>query len=94
MEAGRGLCGIEVSCGERRGSGRGTRLLCLPGSFVTFALGPTQGKFWQTMGFSEQGRQRLHPEEALYLLECVSGAPRRVRKGWEQGTEKDVFLLE
>lgn len=94
VEAGRGLCGIEVSCGERRGSGRGTRLLCLPGSFVTFALGPTQGKFWQTMGFSEQGRQRLHPEEALYLLECVSGAPRRVRKGWEQGTEKDVFLLE
>ncbi|KAG8509602.1 tRNA-splicing endonuclease subunit Sen54 [Galemys pyrenaicus] len=28
------------------------------------------GKFWQTMGYSEQGRQRLHPEEALYLLEC------------------------
>nr|BAG53490.1 unnamed protein product [Homo sapiens] len=24
------------------------------------------------MGFSEQGRQRLHPEEALYLLECGS----------------------
>uniref|UniRef100_H0WIL5 tRNA splicing endonuclease subunit 54 n=1 Tax=Otolemur garnettii TaxID=30611 RepID=H0WIL5_OTOGA len=30
------------------------------------------GKFWQTMGFSEQGRQRLYPEEALYLLECGS----------------------
>ncbi|XP_050620260.1 tRNA-splicing endonuclease subunit Sen54 isoform X3 [Macaca thibetana thibetana] len=30
------------------------------------------GKFWQTMGFSEQGQQRLHPEEALYLLECGS----------------------
>ncbi|XP_006869640.1 PREDICTED: tRNA-splicing endonuclease subunit Sen54 [Chrysochloris asiatica] len=30
------------------------------------------GKFWQTMGFSAQGRQRLHPEEALYLLECGS----------------------
>uniref|UniRef100_G3T7X2 tRNA splicing endonuclease subunit 54 n=1 Tax=Loxodonta africana TaxID=9785 RepID=G3T7X2_LOXAF len=30
------------------------------------------GKFWQTMGFSQQGRQRLHPEEALYLLECGS----------------------
>ncbi|XP_062937101.1 tRNA-splicing endonuclease subunit Sen54 isoform X2 [Cynocephalus volans] len=30
------------------------------------------GKFWQTMGFSEQGRQRLHPEEALYLMECGS----------------------
>ncbi|CAO2646085.1 tRNA-splicing endonuclease subunit Sen54 [Lemmus lemmus] len=24
------------------------------------------------MGYSEQGRQRLHPEEALYLLECGS----------------------
>lgn len=24
------------------------------------------------MGFSEQGQQRLHPEEALYLLECGS----------------------
>ncbi|XP_014442163.1 tRNA-splicing endonuclease subunit Sen54 [Tupaia chinensis] len=30
------------------------------------------GKFWQTMGFSQRGRQRLHPEEALYLLECGS----------------------
>uniref|UniRef100_H0V3K7 tRNA-splicing endonuclease subunit Sen54 N-terminal domain-containing protein n=1 Tax=Cavia porcellus TaxID=10141 RepID=H0V3K7_CAVPO len=30
------------------------------------------GKFWQTMGFSEEGRQLLHPEEALYLLECGS----------------------
>uniref|UniRef100_A0A8C6IA94 tRNA splicing endonuclease subunit 54 n=1 Tax=Mus spicilegus TaxID=10103 RepID=A0A8C6IA94_MUSSI len=30
------------------------------------------GKFWQTMGYSEEGRQRLHPEEALYLLECGS----------------------
>ncbi|KAJ8786957.1 hypothetical protein J1605_023212 [Eschrichtius robustus] len=58
-----------VSGGVQR---QGTRLLCPPGSFVTFALDPTQGKFWQTMGFSEQGRQRLHPEEALYLLECGS----------------------
>lgn len=24
------------------------------------------------MGYSEEGRQRLHPEEALYLLECGS----------------------
>ncbi|KAB0400689.1 hypothetical protein E2I00_008314, partial [Balaenoptera physalus] len=58
-----------VSGGVQR---QGTRLLCPPGSFVIFALDPTQGKFWQTMGFSEQGRQRLHPEEALYLLECGS----------------------
>lgn len=31
-----------------------------------------QGKFWHTMGFSERGKQCLLPEEALYLLECVS----------------------
>lgn len=28
------------------------------------------GKFWQTMGFTEGGRQCLLPEEAVYLLEC------------------------
>lgn len=33
-----------------------------------------QGKFWHTMGFSERGKQCLLPEEALYLLECVSRA--------------------
>ncbi|XP_053095033.1 tRNA-splicing endonuclease subunit Sen54 isoform X3 [Pangasianodon hypophthalmus] len=27
------------------------------------------GKFWQTMGFSDQGKQCLFPEEALYLME-------------------------
>lgn len=32
-----------------------------------------QGKFWQTMGFSERGTQYLLPEEALYLMECVRG---------------------
>ncbi|KAM4692451.1 tRNA-splicing endonuclease subunit Sen54 [Rhinophrynus dorsalis] len=30
------------------------------------------GKFWQTMGFTEQGKQCLLPEEAVYLLECGS----------------------
>ncbi|KAM9208082.1 tRNA-splicing endonuclease subunit Sen54 isoform 3-T3 [Dugong dugon] len=40
------------------------------GGFVE--LQSPAGKFWQTMGYSEQGRQRLHPEEALYLLECGS----------------------
>lgn len=34
-----------------------------------------QGKFWQTMGFSADGKQRLLPEEALYLMECVSASP-------------------
>ncbi|KAG8006545.1 tRNA-splicing endonuclease subunit Sen54 [Nibea albiflora] len=28
------------------------------------------GKFWQTMGFSANGKQHLLPEEALYLMEC------------------------
>ncbi|XP_040291635.1 tRNA-splicing endonuclease subunit Sen54 [Bufo bufo] len=28
------------------------------------------GKFWQTMGHTEDGRQCLLPEEAVYLLEC------------------------
>ncbi|KAE8576912.1 hypothetical protein XENTR_v10004364 [Xenopus tropicalis] len=28
------------------------------------------GKFWQTMGFTHQGKQCLLPEEAVYLLEC------------------------
>ncbi|KAM7069344.1 tRNA-splicing endonuclease subunit Sen54 isoform 1-T1 [Molossus nigricans] len=51
------------------------------GSLVAAEWRPEEGfvelksparKFWQTMGFSEQGRQRLHPEEALYLLECGS----------------------
>ncbi|XP_068605506.1 tRNA-splicing endonuclease subunit Sen54 [Brachionichthys hirsutus] len=28
------------------------------------------GKFWQTMGFSNNGKQNLQPEEALYLMEC------------------------
>lgn len=28
------------------------------------------GKFWQTMGFSADGKQYLLPEEALFLMEC------------------------
>lgn len=70
---------------------QGARPPCPPGSFVTFALGPTQGKFWQTMGFSEQGRQRLHPEEALYLLECVSGALGARQRARDQGTGRPCF---
>ncbi|XP_068932536.1 tRNA-splicing endonuclease subunit Sen54 isoform X2 [Petaurus breviceps papuanus] len=51
------------------------------GSLVTAEWSPQDGvvtlksfagKFWQTMGFSEGGQQRLYPEEALYLLECGS----------------------
>ncbi|XP_027751427.1 tRNA-splicing endonuclease subunit Sen54-like [Empidonax traillii] len=42
-----------------------------PGQGIVELLSPA-GKFWHTMGFSERGKQCLQPEEALYLLECVS----------------------
>lgn len=42
-----------------------------------------QGKFWHTMGFTERGKQCLLPEEALYLLECVSRIPV---PGWRIGS--------
>ncbi|XP_013002492.1 tRNA-splicing endonuclease subunit Sen54 isoform X2 [Cavia porcellus] len=57
------------------------QLLAEEGSLVAAEWRPEEGlvelkspagKFWQTMGFSEEGRQLLHPEEALYLLECGS----------------------
>ena len=80
-----------VSGGAQR---PGTHLFCLPGLLRDIALGPPQGKFWQTMGFSEQGRQRLHPEEALYLLECVSGAPGEWRGDCDQGTGRAFLLRE
>ncbi|XP_068443782.1 tRNA-splicing endonuclease subunit Sen54-like isoform X5 [Clinocottus analis] len=39
----------------------------------TVELQSPAGKFWQTMGFFASGKQCLLPEEALYLMECVSG---------------------
>ncbi|XP_046875095.1 tRNA-splicing endonuclease subunit Sen54 isoform X2 [Hypomesus transpacificus] len=41
----------------------------LPSESVVELQSPA-GKFWQTMGFSARGKQCLHPEEALYLMEC------------------------
>ncbi|XP_073444098.1 tRNA-splicing endonuclease subunit Sen54 [Dendrobates tinctorius] len=47
------------------------------------------GKFWQTMGFTEGGRQCLLPEEAVYLLECGTiqlfyrGLPLSVQEAYE-----------
>lgn len=75
VETRRGLCGVAVSRGERPGhpGGRGDPLPLPWKLLCDTCSGAAQGKFWQTMGYSEQGRQRLHPEEALYLLECVSG---------------------
>ncbi|MGH0129237.1 UNVERIFIED_CONTAM: hypothetical protein FKN15_024697 [Acipenser sinensis] len=47
------------------------------------------GKFWQTMGYSEQGKQFLQSEEALYLMECGNvevfyrELPLSVQEGYE-----------
>uniref|UniRef100_A0A3P9AB64 tRNA-splicing endonuclease subunit Sen54 N-terminal domain-containing protein n=1 Tax=Esox lucius TaxID=8010 RepID=A0A3P9AB64_ESOLU len=47
------------------------------------------GKFWQTMGFSAHGKQCLHPEEALYLMECgnlqvfYKDLPLSIQEGYE-----------
>lgn len=82
VETRRGLCGIDVSCGERAGHLRGWGTPFLRPLCDTWSAA-AQGKFWQTMGYSEEGRQRLHPEEALYLLECVSG----VLEVWKRGSD-------
>lgn len=47
------------------------------------------GKFWQTMGFSANGKQYLLPEEALFLMECgnvqvfFQGLPFSIQDGYE-----------
>ncbi|MBE7326212.1 hypothetical protein IEQ44_16405, partial [Nocardioides sp. Y6] len=47
------------------------------------------GRFWQTMGFSANGKQYLLPEEALYLMECGSlqvfhhDLPLSIQEGYE-----------
>lgn len=41
----------------------------IPGEMRVELQSPA-GKFWQTMGFSANGKQQLLPEEALYLMEC------------------------
>nr|XP_019949967.1 PREDICTED: tRNA-splicing endonuclease subunit Sen54 [Paralichthys olivaceus] len=48
------------------------------------------GKFWQTMGFSANGKQCLLPEEALYLMECgnlqvfYQDLPLSIQDGYER----------
>ncbi|XP_015211376.2 tRNA-splicing endonuclease subunit Sen54 isoform X2 [Lepisosteus oculatus] len=58
------------------------------------------GKFWQTMGFSEQGKQFLLPEEALHLLECGNvqvfyrDLPLSVQEGYEMFLSSDTITLQ
>ncbi|KAG9343727.1 hypothetical protein JZ751_013105 [Albula glossodonta] len=58
------------------------------------------GKFWQTMGFSENGKQFLLPEEALYLMECGNvqvfchELPMSIQEGYERFLSRDTLSLQ
>ncbi|XP_048847758.1 tRNA-splicing endonuclease subunit Sen54 isoform X2 [Brienomyrus brachyistius] len=70
----------------------------IPSKNVVVLKSPA-GKFWQTMGFSEHGKQLLLPEEALYLMECGSvqvflhDLPLSVQEGYEMFLSKDTVNL-
>ncbi|XP_052405712.1 tRNA-splicing endonuclease subunit Sen54 [Carassius gibelio] len=57
------------------------------------------GKFWQTMGFSERGKQYLLPEEALYLMECGNvqvfyrDLPLSIQEGYERFLSRETVTL-
>ncbi|CAJ1075575.1 tRNA-splicing endonuclease subunit Sen54 [Xyrichtys novacula] len=57
------------------------------------------GKFWQTMGFSARGKQYLHPEEALHLMECGSvqvfyqDLPLSIQDGYERFLSSSTVSL-
>ncbi|XP_076844735.1 tRNA-splicing endonuclease subunit Sen54 [Brachyhypopomus gauderio] len=58
------------------------------------------GKFWQTMGFSDQGKQYLLPEEALYLMECGSvqvhykDLPLSIQESYERFLSPETITLQ
>ncbi|XP_012710354.2 tRNA-splicing endonuclease subunit Sen54 isoform X1 [Fundulus heteroclitus] len=58
------------------------------------------GKFWQTMGFSAEGKQYLLPEEALYLMECGNllvshqDLPLSIQDGYEMFLSADAVSLQ
>uniref|UniRef100_A0A3P9HLC3 TSEN54 tRNA splicing endonuclease subunit n=1 Tax=Oryzias latipes TaxID=8090 RepID=A0A3P9HLC3_ORYLA len=58
------------------------------------------GKFWQTAGFSADGKQYLLPEEALYLMECGSvqifheDLPISIQDGYEAFLSADTVTLQ
>ncbi|XP_074552775.1 tRNA-splicing endonuclease subunit Sen54 [Halichoeres trimaculatus] len=57
------------------------------------------GKFWQTMGFSANGKQYLLPEEALYLMECgnllvfYQDLPLSIQDGYENFLSSSTVSL-
>ncbi|KAM3863985.1 LOW QUALITY PROTEIN: tRNA-splicing endonuclease subunit Sen54 [Diretmus argenteus] len=58
------------------------------------------GKFWQTMGFSANSKQCLHPEEALYLMECGNlqvfyrDLPLSIQDGYERFLSSKTITLQ
>uniref|UniRef100_UPI0037E85BE2 tRNA-splicing endonuclease subunit Sen54 n=1 Tax=Semicossyphus pulcher TaxID=241346 RepID=UPI0037E85BE2 len=58
------------------------------------------GKFWQTMGFSANGKQCLLPEEALYLMECGNlqvfyrDLPLSIQDGYEKFLSSSTVSLQ
>ncbi|XP_033500079.2 tRNA-splicing endonuclease subunit Sen54 [Epinephelus lanceolatus] len=58
------------------------------------------GKFWQTMGFSANGKQYLLPEEALYLMECGNvqvfyrDLPLSIQDGYERFLSSSTVSLQ
>ncbi|XP_071321038.1 tRNA-splicing endonuclease subunit Sen54 [Trachinotus anak] len=58
------------------------------------------GKFWQTMGFSANGKQYLLPEEALYLMECgnlqvfYKDLPLSIQDGYERFLSSNTVRLQ
>ncbi|XP_062294673.1 tRNA-splicing endonuclease subunit Sen54 isoform X1 [Scomber scombrus] len=58
------------------------------------------GKFWQTMGFSDNGKQCLLPEEALYLMECgnlqvfYQDLPLSIQDGYERFLSSNTVSLQ
>nr|XP_055041213.1 tRNA-splicing endonuclease subunit Sen54-like [Misgurnus anguillicaudatus] len=57
------------------------------------------GKFWHTMGFSDRGKQYLHAEEALYLMECGNvqvfhrDLPLSIQEGYERFLSSETLTL-
>uniref|UniRef100_A0A3B4ZXA6 tRNA-splicing endonuclease subunit Sen54-like n=1 Tax=Stegastes partitus TaxID=144197 RepID=A0A3B4ZXA6_9TELE len=58
------------------------------------------GKFWQTMGFSANGKQYVLPEEALYLMECgnlqvfYKDLPLSIQDGFERFLSSTTVSLQ
>ncbi|KAM4716531.1 tRNA-splicing endonuclease subunit Sen54 [Anableps anableps] len=75
------------------------KAIWIPGDQIV-ALQTPAGKFWQTMGFSAEGKQYLLPEEALYLMECGNllvfhqDLPLSIQDGYEMFLSSDSVSLQ